>query len=457
MTATPRTPADEARELVSLARNALSAGHYDQARTLALRAQELNIVYSDVFEDRPENILRDIERLSGTSVFSPQRSADTATAESRRAQALQLLAEARQLLQSGDTDGARSRVQAAETLDATYQWNDERPDLVLQDIRAAEARQLSTASSDAWATNPGSATPSVEEQTTLARQWMSQAEAALASGDLVTARSLAEQAAQYDENVTYELSAKTPDVLLTQIAALEAGRANSIAQGQTPRGPLDVTSSPSADYLAPSVPGTPRSTSTVIQTDGRSALELYDMGVQLLRDGDRQAAYQVFLAAYESGETLDPLRQFQLEDKIQQLASSQYDVQTVSSESGDGGLGFGPPNPLDSEITRQSLVFDRLRTETMNTIFHAERLRENDPQQSLRMLEEQLTTVQNSELTAQQTAPLVRQIQVPEPRWKPMRHSVLRFWNCRIRMKKFWQISNDVLLTRLAWNKTLRT
>ncbi len=402
---TPRTPANEARELISLARHAMQAGHLDQARTLALRAQEMNIAF-DLLEDSPENVLREIEQLSGVTVFSP------GGAETVRSQALQLLAEARQLLQAGQLAEARQRAEAAESLDATYLLEDERPDLVLQAIRVAESNQLTTTGtgSSPWAASTTPAAQlSVEDQNILARQLMSQAEAALGRGDLAAARTAAEQATQYSDNVTYELFEKSPDILLTQVAALEASRGNTIAQVTPTQGPFDVTSTTSNEYFAPGFEEAARPDALVIQTDGHSALELFNMGTQYLRDGNRDAAYQVFLAAYQSGETLDPYRQSQLEDKIQQLSSS--DVRTASNLTADGGLGFDQPSPLDSEITRQSLVFDRLRTETMNSIFHAERLRDSDPEQALRMLEEQLNVVQNSELTAQQSAPLVRQIQ----------------------------------------------
>ena len=47
---------------------------------------------------------------------------------------------------------------------------------------------------------------------------------------------------------------------------------------------------------------------SVIYPSGDSALELYNRGLQHLRDDDRQAAYEAFLQAYRSGQKLDPER-----------------------------------------------------------------------------------------------------------------------------------------------------
>src|SRR5690606_7028276 len=73
----PQTPTERAREMLKLAREALGRQHYDEARSLALDAQKLDATY-ELFEDRPENIFAEIERLTGAKIITASSTAPQA-------------------------------------------------------------------------------------------------------------------------------------------------------------------------------------------------------------------------------------------------------------------------------------------------------------------------------------------------------------------------------------------
>lgn len=115
-TASSESEADRkarADELLKMARQAIDAGHYDEARSYALEAHDLDVVYG-LFDDRPEHLLADIERKTGTTIIAgkaPKTRSPQAgeSAEAKRERGLALLREARELMARGDLDGARAR------------------------------------------------------------------------------------------------------------------------------------------------------------------------------------------------------------------------------------------------------------------------------------------------------------------------------------------------------------
>src|SRR5690606_6492522 len=125
-----------------------------------------------------------------------------------------------------------------------------------------------------------------------AQELLAAARADLQAGRIDEARAKANQAATFD--VTYDLFEDSPERLLAEVE-LAAKRGAPVAM-----------SAPSAlDLTAPvqeQAPTTGTRDRMVVNTAGLSAQELYEQGVNYLRQGNREAAYDSFLQAYHSGE-----------------------------------------------------------------------------------------------------------------------------------------------------------
>ncbi|MEQ9068658.1 MAG: hypothetical protein RLO18_18120, partial [Gimesia chilikensis] len=140
---------EQAVVLLKQARSALNSGNYDDARTLALQAQDYDVAYK-LFEERPQHILAEIERKTGAKIFAGQSKpsmqvAQSDSGSSSKDQATRLLKQARAELNSGNLNSARELAQQASQLDVAYRLFDERPELILDEIkRAQSAGQLAS-------------------------------------------------------------------------------------------------------------------------------------------------------------------------------------------------------------------------------------------------------------------------------------------------------------------------
>jgi general secretion pathway protein D len=404
----PQTPTERAREMLKLAREALGRQHYDEARSLALDAQKLEATY-DVFEDRPETIFDEIERLTGAKIITasstaPQAPLTPEQAQERRQQAQELLEQARLALEAGDVETARNQATKAQSLNATYALLDDRPELVLEAIAAGSRDQMVT-----QAGGPPLPThtlaPSADKQQALAL--LAEARQELKRGNYESAREKAIAASGID--VTYNLFEDRPEALLQDLDRLapagDAGAANW------------ATGAPPAT--------TARRDNMIVTTSGGTADELYRRGIEKLREQDRPAAYDLFLAAYNSGEPMSPHLRQQLQDKLRELGQNRGPIQQVAAQGLLSAPGHGPTlaqgqeapaaaparNNLDAAVRQHSLKYDRTRTEVLNVIFKSERLRESDPQQAVTLLAATMGQVEQSDLPPEQIKPLLKMLQ----------------------------------------------
>ena len=79
------SPKDQAKKLLAQARSAFNAGDYDEARTKALKADQLDVKW-DILEDQPQTLIGEIERATGTKILSRKavkKRSDSATADPR--------------------------------------------------------------------------------------------------------------------------------------------------------------------------------------------------------------------------------------------------------------------------------------------------------------------------------------------------------------------------------------
>ena len=414
---TETDPQAEARRLLDLARQAIDKEHYDEARSLALEARDQDATF-DSFEDSPEMILSEIEQRTGTKIITassrqePEAEMTPEQALQTRGQASELVAEARKLLDAGDLEAARKKALEAQAMDATYALFDERPERILAAIQAIETNTMIAE------TTPGgspplpthSLAPNSDKQEALSL--LAQAKQDIQRGDLDAARQKAEAASRFD--VTYNLFEETPEKLLQAIAGRAPAQSPAAASGsQTPAwAATAATESPAATTPK----ATPQRDPLVVTTaGGESARELYLRGIETLRQGNREGAYQLFLQAYNNGDELSRYDRQQLQDKLRALSprsrsSQSGQIQQVSGEQLLAAPGSQPTlaeSPLDSAMRQQSLIHQRAHTEVMNTVFRAERLRDSEPQQAVDLLNEKIAELEASELSPEQSKSLL--------------------------------------------------
>lgn len=398
----------QARTLLAKARQALADGRIDEARQFAIEADRLKAPY-DLFDDRPEIVLQDIARAAKRGPVATGSSAGTTNAAAAKddpfaetvasqpattnrsipqdepsveqpvietpanpsvagtspasrpgvtaaqAEAIEKLRQARQLMNAGRFDEARAKAEEAEAMNVTFPVFADRPDLVMADLN----KKLSGA-------NIANRKPTRDNGITTA-------------------------------NATDLMPAEMQD----NPFAPGSGRPNGVA-ANTGRRPSAITQ---ADAF------------TEIDSNGQSASELYNQGMAALNRGNRAAAYSAFLAAHQSGQKLDHVRTQRLQDYLRELApkSTKTGIQLANNtQISDNDVPTIPdgeaPAPLDAAQQEQMVKFDRLRSEVLNTVFKAERLRDTDPEAALTLIDQSLSKVEGAELPEQAAASLMKQL-----------------------------------------------
>lgn len=440
----------QAARLLELARQDIANGNLDGAQAKADEAGKLNVAYA-LFDDMPELVLNDIAaRRASEGIAQAKPAADTTP--SAKPQALALLAKARQALTEERLDEARQLAIEAERLKAPYDLFDDRPDLVLADVARSAKRGPTTPGNPAdvktSATDlPVEGAPVANVNTAAARQNLSPAQAQaiellrqarqlIKAGRYDEARAMADEAEQM--NVTFPVFADRPDLVLADLdAKLGNGNVASRTKPANPAietasgfesAPVDPRANPfAADDAMEAAPERPagRNFGSVTQADsiteinpnGSSASELYNRGMAELNRGNRQAAYGAFLAAYQSGQKLDYVRAQRLQDYLRELAprTPRSGIQlTNNTQISDNDIAMVPgddqPAPLDAAQQEQMVRLDRVRSEVLNAVFKAERLRAKDPEAALTLIDQTMSKVEGSGLTEESSAALMKQL-----------------------------------------------
>jgi hypothetical protein len=158
----PANVQDQAAVLVSEARNDFKAGRYEEARRKALAADQLDTTFGP-FEDRPELILADVDRMTNTTTFAdskPKAQAQPAAAQgvaqnarpasatanapagdSKKQQAARLLELAKQDIANGNLDAAQTKAEQAAQLNVAYKLFEDMPEIILSEIAARRASE----------------------------------------------------------------------------------------------------------------------------------------------------------------------------------------------------------------------------------------------------------------------------------------------------------------------------
>ncbi len=382
-----------AATLLKQARDKIALEHFDEARSLANEADALNVVYSAI-DDRPDLVMSDIDRLTNSKFISGKPRPMVAPADASADEAKALVAQARQHLAAGDLAKARATAEKARALNAVYSPIDDRPELVLQDV---DAQAMATAVA---ATPAQPAAPAQSAKRKQALTLLNQARQALQKGDIDTAAALAAECESLE--VAYNEFEDRPEILREDIKRLVASRAKK--QGVTVASAEQEVAAAPAPVAAPKVMRDP----SVVSLDGKSAEELFQMGRQQLRAGDKAAAYESFLACYQSGEQLDPQRQQQLQDALRHLSPKAL-MQTAGEQA--SALPELPQSPIDRHMTVAQVRYDKVRTETLNAIMLAERMRDRQPEQALTSLDNQIKSIEAAGLSEDQTKSLTSTVQ----------------------------------------------
>ncbi len=358
--------------------------------------------------------------------------------EEKKQQSNTLLTQARHEAGKGRFASARDKVAQAEKLNVVYGLFDQRPVLVSEEIHRVEAAASlvdlnQSAPGNAIvqvSTPPQASSPQKLSDKRTAEVLLLQARSDIKAGRFDDARRNALQAQQL--NVSYKPWEDRPELVLRDVDRIlvKYPPSNTITQMQpsTPRNSLrqySDTMLPSStnagnSFSAPGTAGPTQNVTeqvTLVHPSGISALELYNQGVRELQQGNRQAAYAAFLAAYQSGQKLDPYQTQQLQDFLRTLRPQRrQDIRLVQNQTSDLRQPFGPAagsesNQFDVVERQNSIRYGRLRTEMLNAIFRAQRLKEKDAQAALEVLDQSMAEIESSDLPKQTLAPLLRQLQ----------------------------------------------
>ncbi len=204
-----------ARELLKQARAAMSDGEFQLALSKAREAQQLEVVYG-MFEDQPPIVIKDIQQ----AMAKQQRLASANGQKTKKDQAKDLLAEARQLLKAGKPQAARQKALQAQKLEQPYDIFDDRPDLVLADVDRLIKSQ------------GGNTTPfsSNTNNARLASRLLKEARGFLKQGNLQAARQKAREAEALD--APYGIVDDRPDLVFKEVDRLETAQRIAASQPQ---------------------------------------------------------------------------------------------------------------------------------------------------------------------------------------------------------------------------------
>ena len=359
-----------ARMLMEQSQALLQAGDYDEAERLADRAFRQQLSYGP-FEAKPSDLLARIAAARRQDLQPNQPSPGVAFAESPAAPAPSLAArkrsdelvrQARATLTTGQLDLAERLAHEAERLqvpDSAYSLDDDRPGLVLLDIRKARQR------------NPSGVIPA------------SASVAVPATGALPVDN--AAKRALYD-------SRNDP----TRNVPAGFGQPRSLVS-RLSAGPQPFDLAQTSPTLAPS---DEPSLSAAPPDPTAPALSLFQQGEAALKAHDKQRAFEYFQQAAARSEQLDPVTRQRLQSYLQ-LLSPPRPTQFPTA----------PPAPMGDEATSpQQLLARQVSTELTQQEAKARAILENDPQEAMAVLEAARQNVEAAALDPVSRQQLLRRV-----------------------------------------------
>jgi len=389
------------RMLMKQANALLRAGDHDEAERLADLAFREQLTYSP-FEVKPSDLLSQIA-AARRQVTSPDTgpSPGIALAASSDASGPSLAArkkcddlvrQARAALETNQLGLAEMLANKAELLqipDAAYSPGDDRPGLVLLDVRKARLRDPSgVISATGLATvSDTEPFPSVDGKATRALydSWNDPTQ------NIPAEFRQTDSLPQYTRIAPRQLDFAQASPAVTP---LQDPRQQAPSQQVPPRQPplqqpLTQQPSPTATLL-PSVPISP----------GANGMSLFRQGEAALKAYDKQRAYEFFRQAVNLRDQLDPVTQQRLQSYLQLLSPSR-----------SAGQPVGPGTSIVDEATaKQQLLIRQLSVEVTQREAKARSMLPTDPNGALALLEETRKMVEASPLEPAGRDQLLRRV-----------------------------------------------
>lgn len=349
----------KAGKLMREARTALNGGDFAMARTRAMQARSLKVTWG-LWDEKPEHLLAEADRLDGTSTFMADGTQPALSAPHDASKAYQqakaLVHQARTAMANGKLQMAAELADRAEALQASYELFEDSPALVKQDLakRTAVGAAPAVAFADAAQQPPSQ----LEQQ---AQGLLGEARAALAGGDFAAARTKAQQAESL--NVAYGLLDDRPELVLAEV--------DRALGGQSGRNPFETESFVNDDSATPN---------------------------PFAQNGPVDVT--PVPAAQPSGVVA-----------IGNVIPNGAGIALTANAQQEYGNPTMPPNmdpmaemdPLEATTNELDVRFTRLRTEVLNSIFRAEKLKEKNNEEALTVLERTMESVQQADLPEEST------------------------------------------------------
>ena len=377
----------KAKQLMKEARAALKNGDIATARARAMQARAFKVSWG-LWDELPEHLLSEIDQADGTTTFLANGDNNTAAsarpqnAEEVYQQAKAFLVQARAAMDAGKLKQAEELVQQADQLNATYTLWEDSPAYVKRDLQ----RLTQTGAAPAMVFEDRPKQYSNDELT--ARALLTEARQALQQGQYGLAQQKAEEAEKL--NVTYSLMDERPELILSAVEQARNGQSHAAGAAATDiadRG-VDMTPEP---------------------TFPQSAFEA-DSGV--VRVSSTPADLQ--LPVIQSGGETE-------QQRAQQVASAR-DVTIVAAAQAESSADAQLPtpsdmdpmaatDPLEQTANEVNVRFSRLRTEVLNSMFRADKLKEKNPDEAMAVLERTMESVKSADLPEESAKVLVGHVE----------------------------------------------
>lgn len=378
------------------ARRALVVGDVAQAQQHVQQAQQIPATYA-ASEDSPQSVLQAITEYQQLTANKDD------SASWRQGYAKFLVSQANVLIDYGDVELAEQVATEAGGLRVAFDQLDTSPRDVLDRIARQRTGNLL----------PATIAPEHESIATVKQETMvllAEARAALATGDLKRAEALAGQASRL--NVADSQFAPQEDSPARLAVDLQRARAEAESIQLTTGSSIQELRLPHLEQIQeePRMAAIPENAPMPLPTlasdqPSESNLgpnELIQQGEQALRAGNRSEALELFRAAFQHLDQLDPMTQSQLRSHLQMLSGQpQVHATRISGDS-----------LLDSANSDHQLLTRQLSAEVGRRQSEAAKLRATDPDSALKLLDEVGQEVTDSELDENAKSQLLRRIEL---------------------------------------------
>jgi general secretion pathway protein D len=351
----------EAEAKLLQARRELARGRAPEASKIAEEVRSMGVRFElrDDSPDRIDSLVRRFYQLAKTPETG--RSDD----RFRRQYSELLLEQAEWLLRYGDTEPAKHLAKRAESQGVRYAPQERTPSQLLAEINGA--------SRPSGPATPGRESISPNKKKALAL--MAQAQAYFDRGDTYNARRLVEQV----RALGVASSEFGPDEPNPDWLAMKIKRASSPAAGGVSHAVYDSagdrTRTRMAQFTLPA------------EAANATAPELFEAGEKAYKDRDLAAAEGYYKAAWKRENELNPHLRQMLQERLQSI------------QIAIGGVGSAGGTVLEEVETEQQVYRRKIFAEVSRAKSMAQRLREDDPAEALRQLDELRNRVNQSQLS----------------------------------------------------------